>query len=152
MPREKEAKRLWGKASFGLGICLVETTGISSGTVELFLVGRLLWLKGDCWWCMCGNPMEINPLGKQSKVRVARAGAWRPRSSHKNRIGYLPWLMSCWLLWLTSGERGEHLCLMNAVVQDMLRLSFLCLSLNLFLRNNFSTSAYTSFVTYLYFS
>ena len=53
----------------------METTGISSGTVELFLVGKLLWLKGDCWWCMCENPMETNPLGKQSKVWVARAGA-----------------------------------------------------------------------------
>ena len=43
------------------------------GTVELFLVGGLLWLNGDCWRCLCGNPLEMSPLGKQSQVWVARA-------------------------------------------------------------------------------
>ena len=32
-----------------LGICLVEGKGISMGTVELFLVGRLSWLNSDVW-------------------------------------------------------------------------------------------------------
>ena len=26
-------------------------------------------------------------------VQLARAGTWRPRSYHKSRMGYLPWLM-----------------------------------------------------------
>ena len=31
-------------------------------------------------------------------VLLARARTWRPRSSHIGRMGYLPWLMSAWLL------------------------------------------------------
>ena len=31
-----------------LGIYLVEATGVSMGTVELFLVGGLLWLNSSC--------------------------------------------------------------------------------------------------------
>ena len=32
-----------------LGICLVEATGISIGTVEVFLIGGLQSLNGDCY-------------------------------------------------------------------------------------------------------
>ena len=32
-----------------LGICLVEATSISTGIVELFLVGKLLWLDKLIW-------------------------------------------------------------------------------------------------------
>ena len=42
-------------------------------------------------------------------VQLARAGTWRPRNSHKSRTGYLPWLMSCWLLRLNSRVLREHL-------------------------------------------
>ena len=32
-----------------LGICLVEATSTSTGIVELFLVGKLLWLDKLIW-------------------------------------------------------------------------------------------------------
>ena len=32
-----------------LGICLVEAASISTGIVELFLVGKLLWLDKLIW-------------------------------------------------------------------------------------------------------
>ena len=42
-------------------------------------------------------------------VQLARVGTSRTRSSHIYRMGYLPWLMSCWLLRLNPGAQGEHL-------------------------------------------
>ena len=42
-------------------------------------------------------------------VQVAREGIWRPRSSHKRKMGCLLWLMSCWLLGLNSRAQEKHL-------------------------------------------
>ena len=42
-------------------------------------------------------------------VQLAREATWWPRSSHKSRIGFPQWLMSCWLLQLNPGARGNHL-------------------------------------------
>ena len=47
--------------------------------------------------------------GAESGVSVARAGTLRPGSPHGSRMGYLPWLISCKLLRLNLGARGEHL-------------------------------------------
>ena len=42
-------------------------------------------------------------------VQLGRAETWWPRTCHKSRMGYLPWLISCWLLRINSGARGEYL-------------------------------------------
>ena len=48
-------------------------------------------------------------IGIAIGVYVARAGAWRTGSSDGSRMGYLPWLISCRLLWLNPGALREHL-------------------------------------------
>ena len=42
-------------------------------------------------------------------VQLTREGTWWPRSSRKCRMGYSPWLLSCWLLRLNAWAWGEHL-------------------------------------------
>ena len=47
-----------------LGIYLVETTRRKSVRVKQVLVCGPLWLNGNCWYCLCGNLLEMGPLGK----------------------------------------------------------------------------------------
>ena len=62
-----------------------------------------------CWPCFQGRSGgDYRANGIAIWVQLARAGTWRPRSSHKSRIGYLPWLMLCWLLQLNPGTWGVH--------------------------------------------
>ena len=66
---------------------------------------------GSCiaWRCFQGRSGGgYGTTGIAISMQLARAGTWLPRSSHKSRMGYLPWLMSCWLLRLNSGLRREH--------------------------------------------
>ena len=42
----------------------------------------------------------------ESDVWITRTGTWQPESPLGSRMGYLPWLKSCWLLQLNHGAWG----------------------------------------------
>ena len=73
------------------------------------LVSGLLRLGGEWGWCMYWGLLEIGCVWKGTWVWAPRAETWRPGSLHGSRMGYLPWLISCGLLRLNPGARGEHL-------------------------------------------
>ena len=59
-------------------------------------------------------------------VQLARAGTWRPKSSDKSRMGYLPWLISYWLLWLNPRAQREHLTIQLSWVAAWLIVTRVC--------------------------
>ena len=84
---------------------------------------------GSCisWPCIQGRSGGgYRATGIAICVQLARAGTWRPRSSHKSRMGYPPWLMSHWLLWLNPGLRGEHLTSQLSWVAAWLLVTRVC--------------------------
>ena len=88
-------------------ICLVEVTR---------------WKCGDggavsCWWTVVVGWYFLEvPVWKSGSlgeaewgVWIVRAETWRSGSPYRSRMGYLTWLISCRLLRLNFGTRGEHL-------------------------------------------
>ena len=69
---------------------------------------------------------EVEEVTGLLESQLARARTWRPRSSHKRRMGYLPWLMSCWLLRLNPGARGELLTSQLSWVAAWLLVTRVC--------------------------
>ena len=57
---------LWGGS--GGGWSEGERVGLSSreGTMEQVLVGELLWLSGNSWYCCCGNLLRMDSLERQN--------------------------------------------------------------------------------------
>ena len=69
---------------------------------------------------------EVEEVTRLLESQLARARTWRPRSSRKSRMDYLPWLMSCWLLRLNPGARGEHLTNQLSWVAARLLITRVC--------------------------
>ena len=62
----------------------------------------------------------------ESDVWIARTGTWQPESPHGSRMGYLPWLKSCWLLQLNHGAWGEDLTSQLSWVAAWLLVTGVC--------------------------
>ena len=69
------------------------------GMVELVFFGGLLTIRGDSLlqsvWRPVGDRLTVQG---ELDVWIVRAGTWQPGNLHRNRIGYLPKLVSCRLL------------------------------------------------------
>ena len=65
MHRKKGEGRLWPEAGAGYLPC--GNNMVKKWDSEWVLVGGLLWLNGNYWWCLCGNLLEMDPLGKGAR-------------------------------------------------------------------------------------
>ena len=89
------------------------------------------WRIVSCvsWPCFQGKSGgDYDATGIAICVLLARARIWRPRSSHKSRMEYLPWIMSSWLLRLNPEVRGEHLTSQLSWVAAWLLVTPVCSS------------------------
>ena len=87
------------------------------------------WQMGSCvsWSCFQGRSEGgYGVTGIAVCVQLWRAEAWWPRSSHKSRMGYLPSLLSWWLLRLNFGVRSEHLISQLSWVAALLFVTRVC--------------------------
>ena len=90
--------------------------GEKAETVERDLVGGLLWLGGNSWWCLCGNLLGMG----------ARARTWWPESPHGSKMGNLSWLISCELLQLNPAAGGDHVNSQLSLATAWLLVSLVC--------------------------
>ena len=108
MPRKKREGRFWGEAG------AVYLSSKCSEVKRLEQSSRFLLVDCCNWMVIVGSACvdicwKWEHWERESGVWVAMAENWRSRSPHERRIGYLLWLMSCWLSQLNPGVRGEHL-------------------------------------------
>ena len=124
MPRKKRGRRGGSTVKKMLGIWLVEAMRWNYRKVK-----QLLLVGCSDWGVILGsNCIELCLRKVDTDVRVIKTGTWQPGSPHGSRMGYLPWLMSCWLMfrrlpWVTCRVWREHLISKVSWVQNYMTIS-----------------------------